>query len=259
MQFESVASSVLLAAVLAVGCKSNPGAAASIPSGSSVPMVSVRGAASGSLPAPVLRGTVTETMDVTSYTYLLVRTETETAWAAVPKTTVAVGDTVTIDKPMPVRKFHSPTLNRDFDLIYFGVLKGQQPLDRSSLSPHGSSVPALPIPKSIRVEKANTADAYTVKEIERDGAKLAGKHVTVQAMVVKVNVGILDRNWIHVQDGTGAADAKTQDLLVTSQDVPRVGSTVLITGKVATDKDFGSGYSYKVLVEGAKITASEAK
>jgi hypothetical protein len=254
MRIQSIPTFLFAAGALAVACKSNPDARpASATSSAPVANPSASNDALGAQEGPSIRGRVIETIDVTHYTYVFVETASEKLWAAVPKIPLSVGDTVAIERPMPVRKFHSPSLNRDFELIYFGVLKGQQPMDRSSMSPHGSSIPALPIPKRIQVDKAKAVDAYTVEEIGRDGAKLAGKQATVQAMVVKVNVGILDRNWIHLQDGTGSADGNTNELLVTSHDVPRIGSVVVAKGKVATNRDFGSGYSYKVLLEEAFV------
>ena len=33
----------------------------------------------------------------------------------------------------------------------------------------------------------------------------------------------------------------------------KVGDTVLVTGAVATDKDFGANYKYSVMIEDAKV------
>ena len=70
--------------------------------------------------------------------------------------------------------------------------------------------------------------------------------------MVKVNPGILDRNWIHIQDGT--ADGNNFDLLVTSIDKAVVGDIIIAEGQLAVDKDFGAGYTYPVLIENVKIT-----
>lgn len=82
-------------------------------------------------------------------------------------------------------------------------------------------------------------------------AGLAGKTVSAQGTVVKVNNGIMGRNWIHIKDGTG--DAKSSELVVTSTQTAEVGGQVFITGVAAVNKDFGSGYSYALLIEDAKI------
>ena len=64
-------------------------------------------------------GAVTETMDSGGYTYVQIDTGTEKVWAAGPKTSIKVGDKVTITRQMPMANYHSNSLNRDFDVLYF--------------------------------------------------------------------------------------------------------------------------------------------
>jgi hypothetical protein len=203
---------------------------------------------------PSLQGKVLETTEVANYTYMQLETADGKVWAAVPKTSVTVGAQVSIERPMPMKSFHSPTLNRDFDVIYFGVIPGT-PNSQVAMPPNPP--PAASIPSEIKVPKAKGPNSHTVEEIAKDAAKLNGKQVVVQAMVVKVNTAIMDRNWVHIQDGTGSAEGKTNDVLVTTSDVPRAGEVVLVKGKVAVDKDFGSGYSYKYMIEEATVTAAK--
>jgi len=86
-------------------------------------------------------------------------------------------------------------------------------------------------------------------------AKLAGQTVSAHGKVVKVNNGIMDRNWIHITDGTG--DAKSSDLVVTSKQTAAVGDEVTITGVAALNRDFGAGYLYGLLIENATITVKK--
>jgi hypothetical protein len=71
---------------------------------------------------------------------------------------------------------------------------------------------------------------------------------------MKVNNGIMGRNWIHLQDGTGVAADGTNDLTLTSDATVTVGDVVTATGTVAVDKDFTAGYKYAVLIEGATFS-----
>ena len=50
---------------------------------------------------------------------------------------------------------------------------------------------------------AEEAKLKTVAALYQEKSALAGKEVRVQGKVVKVNNGIMDRNFLHVQDGTG--------------------------------------------------------
>jgi hypothetical protein len=84
---------------------------------------------------------------------------------------------------------------------------------------------------------------------------LDGKTVTVRGKVVKFNAGILGRNWLHIQDGSGKPADGTHDLTVTTDGVAQVGDIVTVTGKVGLNKDFGAGYVYRVIVEGASVSA----
>ena len=104
---------------------------------------------------------------------------------------------------------------------------------------------------------AADAPAKTVAVIYKYKAALAGKPVSAQGKVVKVNNGIMGRNFVHVQDGTGDAKASTNNLVVTSKQTAAVGDKVSISGTVVLDRDFGSGYSYPLLIEDATITVKK--
>ncbi len=97
----------------------------------------------------------------------------------------------------------------------------------------------------------------TVAAAYKDKAALAGKKITVEGKVVKVNNGIMGRNFVHVQDGTGDAKASTNNLVVTSKQTAAVGDKVSISGTVVLDRDFGSGYSYTLLIEDATVTVKK--
>jgi uncharacterized protein YycO len=91
----------------------------------------------------------------------------------------------------------------------------------------------------------------TVESVNKDMTKLKGQTVSVKGKVVKVNNGIMKRNFLHIQDGTG--DANNNDLSVTSKQTANVGDEVTITGVVVLNRDFGMGYSYPLLIEEATI------
>lgn len=101
--------------------------------------------------------------------------------------------------------------------------------------------------------KATGPQGRTVAEVIGQRAQLAGKTVAVRGKVVKFSPGIMDRNWLHVRDGSGSTASKNDDLLVTTQQTVAVGDLVLVRGTVRTDQDFGAGYTYDVLVENATL------
>ncbi len=91
----------------------------------------------------------------------------------------------------------------------------------------------------------------TVAAINKDKAALAGQTISAQGKVVKVNNGIMGRNFVHVQDGTG--EAGSDKLIVTSKQTANVGDQVTVSGVVVLNRDFGGGYTYPLLIEEASI------
>jgi hypothetical protein len=202
-------------------------------------------------------GPVLETMDAANYTYVRVKTDGGEVWAATTQFKVAVGDRVVVPLEMPMQNFSSKTLNRTFPLIYFSsriAREGESatpPPMAVGHAPMGGAAPAADVSVTTPIEPP--AGGTTVAKVWADRTALAGKTVTVRGKVVKFNGGILDRNWVHLQDGTGKAADGTNDLLVTTDATPAVGDVVTVTGTVAVDKDFTAGYAYKVLIEKAAI------
>ena len=52
----------------------------------------------------------------------------------------------------------------------------------------------------------------------------------------------------------GSATDGSNDILDTTKDETKIGDIVLAKGVVQTDKNSGSGYSYKVLIDEAKLS-----
>jgi len=99
------------------------------------------------------------------------------------------------------------------------------------------------------------AAAMTVEEVNTKMAQLKGKEVTVTGKVVKVNNGIMKRNFVHVQDGTGGKN--TNNLIITSKQTASVGDNITATGVVVLGTDFGMGYAYPLLVEQSVIKVNK--
>jgi hypothetical protein len=218
----------------------------------------------------VLTGKVAETMNSGGYTYVLVDTGTAKYWAAAPQFAVKVGDKVAVADAMPMMKYQSKTLNRTFDVVYFSgnvtvngapsvapaaplaagaAASGELPKGHPAI-PNAAGTAAAPVGPDLKNIK-RAEGGQTVEEIVTGKAKFAGKPIAVRGRVVKFNGGIMGKNWIHVRDGSGAEG--TNDLTVTTDAVVKVGDLVLVTGTLGSDRDFGSGYKYALIVENAKV------
>ena len=200
-----------------------------------------------SMQGTALLGEVLEVLSVPTYTYMRLKTRDGEVWAAVSAAPVNKGEQVTLVNAQPMERFESKTLKRTFDRILFATLApdGRQPAG------HGTA-PAAGKPLA-KVERARAADARTVAEVVAGPAALKGKTVTIRGQVVKMSSGILGKNWIHLQDGTGSAAKGTHDIVVTTKDTTAVGDVINASGTVRTDVNLGSGYVYAVLVEDARI------
>jgi len=157
---------------------------------------------------------------------------------------------------MVMTNFESKALKQTFQTILFGTLGGAgggAPGAGSDMAAAHSNLPKTTDTGDIRVPKASGANARTVAEIVTKGAALKDKPVLVRGKVVKYNPGIMGKNWIHLRDGSGSAADGTNDILATSTNAAKAGDVVTVAGVVRTEKDFGSGYSYKVLIEDATL------
>jgi len=199
--------------------------------------------------AAAVTGEVLEVMDVDSYTYLRLKTKEGESWAAVNKAPVAKGKQVTIENVMIMKNFESKALKKTFQTILFGTL-GVSGEDMASAH---AGVAQAADSSLIKVPRASGPNARTVAEIVTMAAQLKDKTVQVRGKIVKYNPAIMGKTWIHLRDGSGAAADNTRDVLVTTTARAKLGDIVTVTGFVRTNKDFGSGYSYKVLIEEATL------
>ena len=101
---------------------------------------------------------------------------------------------------------------------------------------------------------AEDASVKTISDLYQQRATLNGQQVTLRGKVIKVNNLIMDRNWVHLQDGSGDAADGSNAITITTQDKAQINDQVTVTGTLAVDLDFGSGYKYPLLVEKATIT-----
>lgn len=216
----------------------------------------------------VWRGTVVETMDAGGYSYVLLDMDGEQRWIAGPVTAVAVGDKLITGAGMEMQNFKSRALDRVFEVIYFvGSIEHDDGHSHESVDattspdPHGSDGTVAMgggASQHMTLENAGVqgveqaVGGMTVAEIYERSADLTDRTVKVRGRVVKFTSNIMGMNWIHIQDGSGTEG--THDLTVTTGATVQVGDLVLVEGPVSVDRDFGAGYRYAVIIEGAQVT-----
>jgi hypothetical protein len=96
----------------------------------------------------LLEGTIIETMNAANYTYIQLQKGDRQSWAAIPLTTLYVGDEVELQPGSEMGNFNSKTLNRSFDNITFSgglkSLKSKNPVPEAQPKTEAAA-PAAPV------------------------------------------------------------------------------------------------------------------
>lgn len=200
--------------------------------------------------AAMISGVVEEVLQATSYTYLRVKADDRDMWIAVTKRESKVGETVSFEPGLEMRNFQSKDLQRTFESVYFvaNVMGGSSPAAPAS---HGTPHQTKPTLEKQEISVEPVEGGITIGDLFSNKAAHADKTVLIRGQVTKVNRAILQKNWVHLQDGTSAGDKF--DLTITTQENVNIGDVVTFEGKIVLNKDFGAGYKYDVLMEDAKL------
>ena len=186
---------------------------------------------------------------VPNYTYLLVKGKGPEYWIAVSSTEIGVGEKITYQGGLLMEDFYSQELDRTFDKVLFlNGLGGEQ-------TPAMGHMPGT-TQGSVKSDRLDTQIEHgegilSISELYANPSAYEGKSIRVKGEIAKFNAQIIQRNWIHLQDGT-EFEGK-YDLTVTSQQGFGVGEVVTLEGVLALNRDFGYGYSYELLLEEAVI------
>lgn len=194
----------------------------------------------------VFEGTVVDTLNGGGYTYLQIDDTKKKYWVAVEGTKVEKGTEVRFTEELRAKNFESKSLNRTFDEIVFA-----SNLQYRTNVPEKGNL-AL-INEQVKESLYKQNGTMSVKEAWEKRASLKDKTIAIRGKVVKASPNILGQNWIHIQDGTGEG-SEVGRIVFTSKELPKVGDIVTASGVVSVDKDFGSGYFYKIIVQNATFS-----
>lgn len=174
-----------------------------------------------------------EVLQTSKYSYLKVEGEGdglsvgEPYWIATLKNDFIAGEEYVYTGRLFMEDFESKEFGRVFDQIYLV----------SFIEKANKTAPVT----------ATVEGVLSLADIVSNAARFTGKKVKVQGEVVKVNDAIMDRNWIHLADGS----ADDYDFVITSEESVSVGQAVAFEGLISTNRDFGAGYKYELLMEDA--------
>jgi hypothetical protein len=200
--------------------------------------------------------TAEEVIQTSKYTYVRVADGEKDYWVAINKAEIELDKTYYWSSGAEMRDFTSKELNRVFPSIMFVSDFTDQPITTMSaapapMMPAGETMagkPQAPQQEGIKVEKAK--GGLTIAEVFTKKSSLDGKTVKVRGQVVKFSAMIMNRNWVHLQDGSSGNG--NFDLTITTQEVVKPGDIVTFEGILGLNRDFGAGYFYEVIVENGK-------
>ena len=192
-----------------------------------------------------------EVIQTSGYTYLRFTENDSVQWLATTVFEAKVGEKYYFEKSMEMTNFHSRELNRDFKTILFVDKLTDEPSSEEKKEKAVSPGSAKAKAERMIVAMEKTKDELTIADLYSKKDQYSNKLVVIRGKVVKFSAGIMNKNWIHLQDGTESDG--NYDLTVTTLAEFKVGDNVTLEGKVVLNKDFGYGYSYDLIVEDAVI------
>jgi len=201
--------------------------------------------------SPIRVVKVVEVLQTSSYTYLQVKEKNQKYWMAVNKQEAQVGDTFSYETAIEMKDFQSKELDRVFESIYFidNLFKGDATQGRAVPMEHQTTKPRTDLDETINIEKAD--GGISIAELFANKKKYQGKRVKIRGSIVKVNLFVMGKNWVHIQDGT--SDGNDFDLTITTLEEVEKDQILTFEGIITLDKDFGAGYFYKVIMEEAVV------
>ena len=191
---------------------------------------------------------VDEVLHTSRYTYLNVTENGESFWIAIPKKEVEEGGTYYYRGGLKKTNFKSVEHDRVFETVYLvsDVSKDPNTVGFAVSNPHGD------MPVQTEGGKIDPPPGgITLSELFDNKTKYDGKTVRVKGKVIKLNNMIMNRNWIHLQDGS--MEDESIDLTVTTTENIPLGAVVAFEGVIALNKDFGAGYKYEIIMENAEL------
>jgi len=189
---------------------------------------------------------VMEVLKTSKYSYLRVREgEEEPYWIASMKSDFQEGQKLIYEGGLLKTNFKSTEYDRVFERLY--LVSKIKLLDGKEV-PLTNSDDEAPKTVGAHFNKPDQEDIVDLAEVVNDPEKYKDQKIKVYGEVVKVNANIMDRNWLHIKDGT----ADEFDFVLTSQSAVPVGHSMIFEGTISLSRDFGSGYVYELIMENAQ-------
>jgi len=199
---------------------------------------------------------VIDVVHAPSYTYVNMEGESGEFWIAVAPMEIQEGEVYYLGDALEMKDFYSRELDWTFDRIYFvsqisaSPITGQKSSEESGhmTSPHA---PGRPASEKLDISIAPQQGSISIAVLYENREKYSGQTVKVAGQVTRFNPGIMNRNWVHIQDGS--EHNGNFGITVTTPDHVHLGDKVIVEGQLELDRDFGAGYFYNLIIENASV------
>lgn len=198
----------------------------------------------------VRQGKIVEVLEGGRYAYLRIsQPNGNSEWVVTRRASFAQGKTYRYGAGIVKTGYYSTDLQRTFDEIR--LVANIAPVGAQSGSAGKSSSPAASqaAPPEAPQKPITAQNSVALKDIVAQPNQYAGEVIRVTGKVMKINPNIMNRNWIHIQDGT----ANDYDFVLTAQKTVPVGHTATFEGVLNVNRDFGAGYQYDIILEHAEL------
>jgi len=194
---------------------------------------------------------VEEILNTEKYSYLNVSEDGEIFWIAIPRKEIEKGGTYYYRGGLKKTNFKSVEYDRVFETLYLvsDVSKDPGMSDFSGGNPHENAGSGATLDQTTKIEPP--PGGISLAELFANRKKYEGQTVRVKGRCIKLNNMIMNRNWIHLQDGSLKEGAS--DLTVTTTENIPLGAIVAFEGIITLNKDFGAGYKYEIIMEEAQL------
>lgn len=198
---------------------------------------------------------VNDILPTSKYVYLNVTEAGDQFWIAARKQEITRGGTYFYRSGLLKTNYECKECNKVFDTIYLvsnlvaedhRSTSGGKKVDFSTTFSEVNLKEDIPTHTDKNIEFKG---AVTIAEIVENPKLFEGKSVELSGTCVKVNPNIMNRNWIHLQDGS----KDEFDFVITSNTFVNEGEKVTIRAIVSLNRDFGAGYKYDLILENGMV------
>lgn len=195
---------------------------------------------------------VLEKKDAGGYTYIRVDEKNEIYWAAITKSPIEVGQTITILEQVWMKDFKSNALNKTFDKVLFAeVPKKMTGSDKNIHNIHGNMIKkkqeelSKPNPKFNEglVISKETPVKTDISELFKNKDKYKNKNVEITGDVIQVSNKVMGNTWVKIYNGNDAIIFRSPN----EDEKVSIGDKVKVLGTINTDVDYGYGFKYEVI------------